>query len=67
VRPRRGGVGSDPRAQTPVWRPWFDALGKRFRVHRYDSRGCGLSDRADRASSRRLPTMSGQSIQGLMA
>ena len=31
--------------QTPMWRPWFDALGERYRVHRYDSRGCGLSDR----------------------
>jgi pimeloyl-ACP methyl ester carboxylesterase/DNA-binding CsgD family transcriptional regulator len=31
--------------QTPIWRPWFDALGERYRFHRYDSRGCGLSDR----------------------
>jgi pimeloyl-ACP methyl ester carboxylesterase/DNA-binding CsgD family transcriptional regulator len=31
--------------QTPVWRPWFDALGARYRFHRYDSRGCGLSER----------------------
>jgi pimeloyl-ACP methyl ester carboxylesterase len=31
--------------QTPMWRPWFDALGDRYRFHRYDSRGCGLSDR----------------------
>jgi len=31
--------------QTPVWRPWFDALGARYSFHRYDSRGCGLSDR----------------------
>ncbi|HTQ42090.1 MAG TPA: alpha/beta fold hydrolase [Polyangiaceae bacterium] len=31
--------------RTPVWRPWFDALGARYRFHRYDSRGCGLSDR----------------------
>jgi pimeloyl-ACP methyl ester carboxylesterase/DNA-binding CsgD family transcriptional regulator len=31
--------------KTPVWRPWFDALGARYRFHRYDSRGCGLSDR----------------------
>ncbi len=31
--------------QTPMWRPWFDALGARCRFHRYDSRGCGLSDR----------------------
>ncbi len=30
--------------QTPMWRPWFDAIGKRFRFYRYDSRGCGLSD-----------------------
>src|SRR5882757_2667566 len=31
--------------QTPLWRPWFDELGARYRFHRYDSRGCGLSDR----------------------
>ena len=31
--------------QTPMWRPWFDAIGRRFRFYRYDSRGCGLSDR----------------------
>ena len=31
--------------RTPVWRPWFDALGARYHFHRYDSRGCGLSDR----------------------
>ncbi|HEY2408194.1 MAG TPA: alpha/beta fold hydrolase [Polyangiaceae bacterium] len=31
--------------KTPVWRPWFDAFGARYRFHRYDSRGCGLSDR----------------------
>jgi len=31
--------------RTPVWRPWFDAFGARYRFHRYDSRGCGLSDR----------------------
>jgi pimeloyl-ACP methyl ester carboxylesterase/DNA-binding CsgD family transcriptional regulator len=31
--------------QTPMWRPWFDAFGERYRFHRYDSRGCGLSDR----------------------
>jgi pimeloyl-ACP methyl ester carboxylesterase len=31
--------------QTPVWRPWFDAFGSRYRFVRYDSRGCGMSDR----------------------
>ena len=31
--------------RTPMWRPWFDAIGGRFRFTRYDSRGCGLSDR----------------------
>jgi pimeloyl-ACP methyl ester carboxylesterase/DNA-binding CsgD family transcriptional regulator len=31
--------------QTPVFRPWFDALGAHHRFVRYDSRGCGLSDR----------------------
>ena len=37
--------------QTPMWRPWFDALGARYRFHRYDSRGCGLSDRDSTDSS----------------
>lgn len=31
--------------RSPVWRHWNDALGSRFRYLRYDSRGCGLSDR----------------------
>ena len=31
--------------QTPVWRPWIERLSERFRLTRYDSRGCGLSDR----------------------
>jgi len=31
--------------QTPVWRPWFDAFASRYRFVRYDSRGCGMSDR----------------------
>jgi pimeloyl-ACP methyl ester carboxylesterase/DNA-binding CsgD family transcriptional regulator len=37
--------------RTPVWRPWFDAFGARYRFHRYDSRGCGLSDRASSDAS----------------
>jgi pimeloyl-ACP methyl ester carboxylesterase/DNA-binding CsgD family transcriptional regulator len=36
-------IGEDWR--TPAFRPWFDALGARYRFHRYDSRGCGMSDR----------------------
>ena len=31
--------------KTPVWRPWLDELDSRFGLLRYDSRGCGLSDR----------------------
>lgn len=31
--------------QTPVWGPWLEALSARHELHRYDSRGCGLSDR----------------------
>lgn len=27
------------------WRPWLDAVTREHRVLRYDSRGCGLSDR----------------------
>lgn len=32
--------------QTPVWGPWITRLSQRHRLVRYDSRGCGLSDRA---------------------
>jgi pimeloyl-ACP methyl ester carboxylesterase/DNA-binding winged helix-turn-helix (wHTH) protein len=31
--------------QSPVWRHWLEAFGRRFRYIRYDLRGCGLSDR----------------------
>ena len=31
--------------QTPVWGPWLEALSAHWRLLRYDSRGCGLSDR----------------------
>ena len=31
--------------QTPVWGPWLEALSARHHLYRYDSRGCGLSDR----------------------
>ncbi len=27
-----------------AWRPWLDALSQRYRLVRYDPRGCGLSD-----------------------
>ncbi len=30
---------------SPVWRPWLEALSARHRFVRYDPRGCGLSDR----------------------
>ena len=30
---------------SPIWRPWLALLTSRFRVIRYDWRGCGLSDR----------------------
>jgi pimeloyl-ACP methyl ester carboxylesterase/DNA-binding CsgD family transcriptional regulator len=32
--------------QTPVWRPWIDALSTRYQLIRYDARGCGLSEHA---------------------
>lgn len=32
--------------ESPVWRPWLEALSARHRFIRYDPRGCGLSDRA---------------------
>lgn len=31
--------------ESPVWRPWVQALSARNRFVRYDPRGCGLSDR----------------------
>jgi pimeloyl-ACP methyl ester carboxylesterase/DNA-binding CsgD family transcriptional regulator len=31
--------------QSPVWRPWVQALSANNRFVRYDPRGCGLSDR----------------------
>ncbi len=31
--------------ESPVWRPWLQALSARHRFVRYDPRGCGLSDR----------------------
>ncbi|WP_420873169.1 alpha/beta fold hydrolase [Paracoccus pantotrophus] len=31
--------------ESPVWRPWLQALSVRNRFVRYDPRGCGLSDR----------------------
>ena len=31
--------------QTPVWGPWLEALSAHHHLYRYDSRGCGLSDR----------------------
>ena len=30
--------------QSPVWRHWWRGLSERFRLIRYDERGCGLSD-----------------------
>ena len=37
--------------RSPVWRHWWAALGDRFRLVRYDIRGCGLSDRDLRGSN----------------
>jgi pimeloyl-ACP methyl ester carboxylesterase/DNA-binding CsgD family transcriptional regulator len=31
--------------QTPVWGPWLESLSAHHHLYRYDSRGCGLSDR----------------------
>lgn len=35
----------DYQARSTAWRPWLDALSDRYRLIRYDPRGCGLSDR----------------------
>lgn len=31
--------------ESPLWRPWWEELGRGHTVVRYDQRGCGLSDR----------------------
>jgi pimeloyl-ACP methyl ester carboxylesterase/DNA-binding CsgD family transcriptional regulator len=31
--------------QSLAWRPWLDAFSRQHKLLRYDSRGCGLSDR----------------------
>src|SRR5262245_45214725 len=31
--------------RSAAWRPWLDAFTSEYKVLRYDSRGCGLSDR----------------------
>jgi pimeloyl-ACP methyl ester carboxylesterase/DNA-binding CsgD family transcriptional regulator len=36
---------------SPVWGPWLAALCDRFTLVRYDSRGCGLSDRSAQDAS----------------
>lgn len=35
--------------QTPVWLPWLERMSAAYRLTRYDTRGCGLSDRNIRA------------------
>ena len=31
--------------QSPIWKPWIEALSRSHRLLRMDERGCGLSDR----------------------
>jgi pimeloyl-ACP methyl ester carboxylesterase/DNA-binding CsgD family transcriptional regulator len=31
--------------RSPIWAPWVRSLSERYRYLRYDTRGCGLSDR----------------------
>ena len=31
--------------QSPIWKPWIEALSRNHRLLRMDERGCGLSDR----------------------
>lgn len=35
----------DYQARSVAWQPWLEALASRYRLIRYDPRGCGLSDR----------------------
>jgi pimeloyl-ACP methyl ester carboxylesterase len=30
---------------SPLWRPWLEGMASRWKLVRYDERGCGLSDR----------------------
>lgn len=30
--------------ESPIWRHWWQDLGSRYTLYRYDERGCGLSD-----------------------
>lgn len=30
---------------SPIWRPWLEGMANRWKLIRYDERGCGLSDR----------------------
>jgi pimeloyl-ACP methyl ester carboxylesterase len=32
--------------KTPVWLPWIERLSERYTLTRYDTRGCGLSERS---------------------
>jgi pimeloyl-ACP methyl ester carboxylesterase/DNA-binding CsgD family transcriptional regulator len=32
--------------QSPIWRPWIEALSREYTLIRMDERGCGLSDRS---------------------
>jgi len=36
----------DHQRRSVAWRPWIEALEARYRLIRYDPRGCGLSDRS---------------------
>ena len=41
-------------AESPVWRPWLEELGRAHTYIRYDQRGCGLSSRTS-TRSRSMP------------
>lgn len=36
--------------QSLTWRPWLEAFSREYSFVRYDSRGCGLSDRQQLAN-----------------
>jgi len=45
VRPPNWLTNIEHERTTPIWQPWIERLERGRTLYRYDSRGCGLSDR----------------------